>query len=476
MQYISTRGSNAGKTFADILFEGYAEDGGLYVPERYPKVTPEDLAYWSNLDFAHVAFHVLHLFWPELPKEDLAELCRVSFHPTAFPYRRDPIATLSISPVTWLHDGVGILEMAAGPTLSFDDLSMRLMSQICERRLAPNTEGRLLVGATTGDMGASAEYAFQNMPGIKMAMLSPKGRMTAFQEAQLYSCTAKNILNLEVDGTFDDCQDMVTALLKNPEFLKETNAGSINSVLWARIAVQVVCYIYAYVKSIDRTGEDVVFTVPAGNFGNAFAGIVAKKMGLPIMRLIFATNENDSMDRFFRTGIYSPRPSNETIKTSSPSMDISRAANFERFVFELLGRNGGHVKELFDELDEKGSFSLTQQEFQFLRRLGLTSGMSTHAERLEMIGHLFIEYGIQIDPHTADCLYTGIYQHPVGVKTICFETVQPIKSPEVIEMATGHPVELPLGFDDLRGKPQKKTPVAVDLAAVEEKIQAFLKA
>ena len=473
MQYISTRGAADGKHFADILFDGYAADGGLYLPAEYPKLDRHELAGLLGQDYPGIVFSTFRLFWPELPEEQLWLLCRDAFQPAYFPYGRDQINNFDCAPLSWLQDGVTLMELANGETLSFDDHSMRLLSLAYERNLAPIAKPLTLLGATTGDMGASCEKHFGARSDVKVVMLAPKDRMTRFQAAQLYANADANVLNIEVEGTFDDCQSIVTKLLKDDAFRTKTRLGAINTVLWARIATQVAAYFYAYAQAVDTVGEDVVFTVPAGNFGNAFAGWVAKKMGLPIMRVIVATNENDAMDRFFRTGTYCPKPSNETLATSSPSMDISRAANFERFLFELLGRNAERLTALMRELDEKGEFTLEAGEFAALRRSGFVSGMSSHVNRLEMMGTMHFEYDALIDPHTADCLYCGIYLHPVGVKTICFETVQPAKSPRMIREACNVEVPLPEGFPDPRLATPKKLSLSADEAKIRAAIEAF---
>lgn len=473
MHYISTRGDAAGKTFADILFEGYAADGGMYLPESYPKLDKHELKGLLGEEYPGIVYSTFRLFWPELSEESLWLLCRDAFQPKHFPYGRDQIDNFDCAPLSWLRDGVALMELANGASLSFDDHSMRFLSLAYERKLAPFKTPLTFLGATTGDMGASCEAHFGGRDDVKVVMLAPKGRMTRFQAAQLYANRDKNVLNIEIDGTFDDCQALVTRLLQDEAFRARGRLAAINTVLWARIVTQVAAYFYAYAQAVDAVGEEVVFTVPAGNFGNAFAGWVAKRMGLPIMRIIVATNENDAMDRFFRTGTYCPRPSNETLATSSPSMDISRAANFERFLFELLDRNAERVKALMAEIDEKGEFTLAADEFAKLRRSGFVSGMSSHVNRLEMMSTLQFEYDTLIDPHTADCLYCGIYLHPVGVKTICFETVQPAKSPRMIREACGVEVGLPEGFADPFASQPKKLSLACDEAAVREAIDRF---
>ena len=473
MLYISTRGAADGKTFADIAFEGFARDGGLYVPAEYPQFTADDIARLRGCDFPGIAMQILERFWTQLPRTDLWALCRDAWQPDTFPNGRDPFKGHDIAPIDWLHDGVGILELSNGPSLAFDDFSLQFLSRLHDKHFEKGPRSITLLGATTGDMGAAAECAFGGHPEVKVVMLSPKDRMSKFQQAQLYSNADGNVLNLEVAGTFDDCQAIVRSLLSDEAFRTKAHLGACNSYLWARIAVQVACYFYAYVQATGTAGEPVVFTVPGGNFGNAFAGWVARAMGLPILRILVATNENDALDAFFRTGVYAPRPASETVATSSPSMDISRAANFERFIFEIVGRDAERTVELFEELERTGRFELTREEFARVRRSGLASGTSDHPNRLEIIESLWVSHARMIDPHTADCLYTGTYLHPVGVKTLCWETVQPAKFPRMTLQATGQTVPLPERFRDVFERPQRMTAVPADLETVRAQVAAF---
>lgn len=472
MDYISTRGSAAPRRFSEIVFKAFAEDGGLYVPREYPKFSLEEIAQLRGMDYASLALEIIHKFYPEIKKNDLWKICRDAFQPEDYPFGRDAISRNEVAPLTWMHDGVGLLELSNGPTLAFDDISMNFLSKLYSSGKSGAPSPLTLLGATSGDMGAAAEHAFADVPGVKVVMLSPKGRMSDFQRDQLLSCSASNVKNISIDGTFDECQDIVTHILTDEEFSSRHNLGALNATIWSRMASQIVYYFYSYIQAVEHIGEEVVYCVPGGNFGNAFAGWAAKKMGLPIHRLIIATNENDAMDQFFRTGTYSPRSSSETIATSSPSNDVSRAANFERFLFEVLGRNGARVSELASELKEKGSFTLTPEEFKVLRREHVYSGTSNHADRLEIIETMNLEYDHVVDPHTADCIYSGIYLHPVGIKTICLETVRPIKFPKIIMQAAGRLVETPFGFE----LPEKKdlgVQLPVDESLVRKEIAAM---
>ena len=475
MLYISTRGAAEGKTFADIAFEGFASDCGLYVPESFPKFTAEDIALLRGRDFPSIAWEVMRRFWTQIPEADLWALCRDAWQPHNFPNGRDPFKAHDVAPIKWLKDQVGIFELSNGPTLAFDDFSLQFLKRLHARHLGTEAKNLTLVGATTGDMGAAAEYAFGERKDTRVVMLSPKDRMSKFQSAQLYSDLDENVLNLEVEGTFDDCQELVYGILEDDDFRTSNGLGAVNSYLWARIAVQVACYFYAYIQATGSQREPVVFCVPCGNFGNAYAGVVARKMGLPILRILVATNENDAMDRFLRTGVYAPRRASETVATSSPAMDISRAASFERFLFEVLDRNGARIRELMAELETKGSFALTNEEYMKVRRSGIAGGTSNPANRLEIIESLNIEYATTIDPHTADCLYTGVYLHPVGVKTICFETVQAVKFPKMTMQATGHTVELPPAYADVFEREQRKTTVPVDVEKIRALVADFAK-
>ena len=307
MLYISTRGAAEGKTFADIAFEGFASDCGLYVPESFPKFTAEDIALLRGRDFPSIAWEVMRRFWTQIPEADLWALCRDAWQPQNFPNGRDPFKAHDVAPIKWLKDQVGIFELSNGPTLAFDDFSLQFLKRLHARHLGTEAKNLTLVGATTGDMGAAAEYAFGERKDTRVVMLSPKDRMSKFQSAQLYSDLDENVLNLEVEGTFDDCQELVYGILEDDDFRTSNGLGAVNSYLWARIAVQVACYFYAYIQATGSQREPVVFCVPCGNFGNAYAGVVARKMGLPILRILVATNENDAMDRFLRTGVYAPR-------------------------------------------------------------------------------------------------------------------------------------------------------------------------
>ncbi|MFU0841694.1 MAG: Threonine synthase [Burkholderia sp.] len=470
MKYISTRGSTEGRSFTDIAFEGYAPDNGLYVPDEFPKVDLETLKTWRGLPYPMLAFEIMRLFAPELPKDMLWRVCSEAFQPRNFPYSHNEFIDDEITPITWLHDDVGLFELSTGRTLSWDDLSMRFLGSYYDKFCAGG-EPMTLLGATTGDMGCSAEAVFGGKPGVKVVMLSPRDRMSAFQQKQLYTSRAENVYNLAVNGTFDECQDIVRAILQDREFAAKHHLHAINSIIWSRVAAEVIYDFYGYLRAVTNVGEEIAFAMPCGNFGNAYACMVARRMGLPVARLIVCTNENDTMNAFLRTGHYRPRPSSETIKTSSPSTDISRAASFERFLFEVLNRDALRVRQLMGELESKGEFRLTPKEIELLRKSGVVSGASSHANRLEMIETLWVNRRIFIDPHTADALFSGEYLHPVGMKTLCLETVRAAKFPRMVKLATGCDITPPSEFLGLDERPERRIDLEPDEQAVRAEIE-----
>ena len=295
---------------------------------------------------------------------------------------RDDESAAQITPLKTLgvENGapLSLLELSNGPTLAFKDMAMQLLGNLFEYALAKHGETLNILGATSGDTGSAAEYAMRGKNGIRVFMLSPHKKMSAFQTAQMYSLQDPNIFNIAVEGVFDDCQDIVKAVSNDHAFKAKYKIGTVNSINWARVVAQVVYYFKGYFAATKSNDERVSFTVPSGNFGNVCAGHIARMMGLPIEKLVVATNENDVLDEFFRTGIYRVRKSAETYHTSSPSMDISKASNFERFVFDLLGRDPARVLQLFRDVEEKGGFDLAASgDFARVKEFGFVSGSSS---------------------------------------------------------------------------------------------------
>jgi threonine synthase len=455
MKYISTRGGAEPQEFSDILLGGLAPDGGLYLPESYPQVTDE-LDSWRGLSYAELAFEILSLYITDIPTSDLKAICDKTYTAQTYCWSRDPAKAQDIVPLTSLEADFHLLELSNGPTLAFKDMAMQLLGNLFEYVLDKRDETINILGATSGDTGSAAEYAMRGKHNVRVFMLSPEGRMSAFQRAQMYSLQDANIFNIAVRGMFDDAQDIVKAVSNDAEFKARYKIGAVNSINWARVMAQVVYYFKGYFEATRSGQEEVAFAVPSGNFGNICAGHIARMMGLPISRLVLATNENDVLDEFFRTGIYRPRNTAETHVTSSPSMDISKASNFERFIFDLVGRDAAIVRQLWREVDAGGSFSLADGPFAArLPSYGFVSGSSSHADRLATIRDVWQHHGIMIDTHTADGVKVAREHRVADVPMIILETAQPVKFAETIREALGRDPLRPAGFDGIENLPQK---------------------
>jgi len=464
MKYRSTRGGMAPQSFSDVLLEGLAPDGGLTLPESIPQVTSQTLESWRNLPYAEVAARVLGLFIDDIPQGDLLRLTQAAYGPNVF-------ADAAVVPLKPLNRGLTLVGLSEGPTLAFKDMAMQFLGQVFEYVLDKRGITLNILGATSGDTGSSAEYALRGKRGIAVFMLSPHGRMSAFQRAQMYSLQDANIHNLAVKGVFDDCQDIVKALAGDLQFKSVYRLGAVNSINWARIAAQVVYYFWAWLRATTASGQQVSFAVPSGNFGNILSGHIAREMGLPIRRLVLATNENNVLEEFFRTGIYRPRTAAQTKETSSPSMDISRASNFERFVFDLVGRDAAKVRALWEQLGQKGAFDLSHLKHLFESRYGFVSGVSTHADRLNTIRSVHAETGVLLDPHTADGVKVAAAYVEPGIPMLVLETALPAKFNETIKEAIGRPAPVPEHLRGLADLPRRVEVLECKASAVREYIQ-----
>jgi threonine synthase len=352
-------------------------------------------------------------------------------------------------------------------------MAMQLLGNLFEWALAEQGETLNILGATSGDTGSSAEYAMRGKRGIRVFMLSPHGKMSAFQTAQMFSLQDENIFNLAVRGVFDDCQDVVKAVSNDLAFKRQYRIGTVNSINWARVVAQVVYYFKGYFAAAPAPGAPVSFAVPSGNFGNICAGHIARQMGLPIRRLVLATNENDVLDEFFRTGVYRPRKTAETRQTSSPSMDISKASNFERFIFDLANHDAARVRDLWRQVDTAGHFDLRgTPEWDQIARFGFQSGASTPPNSLDTIRQTWEDHGLVVDPHTADGLKVAAEFREDGVPMVCLETALPAKFAETIREALGRDPDRPAGFEGIENLPQRSEVVDPDPEAIKQYIAA----
>ncbi|MDR2335572.1 MAG: threonine synthase [Burkholderiaceae bacterium] len=471
MLYISTRGHADQKRFCDILLEGLAPDGGLYLPVQYPQIDDAKLTtlreVYRTQGYAALAFEILSLYIDDIPAADLKALC-------AKTYTREVFGTDEIVPVRQLEDGLLVEALSNGPTLAFKDMAMQLLGNLFEYELARRGEELNILGATSGDTGSAAEYAMRGKKGVRVFMTSPDGRMSPFQQAQMFSLQDENIHNIAIEGVFDDCQDIVKAVSNDHAFKARYKIGTVNSINWARLLAQVVYYFAGYIQATSSNGQKVSFAVPSGNFGNICAGHVARQMGLPISSLVVATNENDVLDEFFRTGVYKVRGAANTYETSSPSMDISKASNFERFVFDLVGRDGARTKQLFAEgVGQQGLFDLSADPAfkQAAAKYGFVSGKSTHADRLATIKGTYERFGDMIDTHTADGVKVAREHLQAGTPMIVLETALPIKFAATIEEALGREPDRPAKFDGIEALPKRVVVMAADVQKVKDFIE-----
>ncbi|RJF98323.1 threonine synthase [Noviherbaspirillum saxi] len=480
MHYVSTRGQSPAQSFSQILLGGLAPDGGLYLPAEYPKISGAELDAWRKLSYADLAFEVLKKFATDIPEADLKALTHKTYTPDVYRNARVGEDAAQITPLCTLEEKNGsklmLQALSNGPTLAFKDMAMQLLGNLFEYTLARQGAELNIFGATSGDTGSAAEYAMRGKKGIRVFMLSPHKKMSAFQTAQMFSLQDPNIFNIAVEGVFDDCQDMVKAVSNDLEFKARQKIGTVNSINWARVVAQVVYYIRGYLSATTSNNQKVTFTVPSGNFGNICAGHIARMMGVPIDKLVAATNENDVLDEFFRTGVYRVRKSSETYHTTSPSMDISKASNFERFVYDLLDGDADRVRALFKKVETDGGFDLSGKpgsdgnEFEKVARYGFQSGKSVHDDRVATIRDVQEKHGVTIDTHTADGVKVAREYLTPGIPMIVLETALPAKFNETIREALGRDAERPAGFENIEALPQRFDVMPANV----EKMKAYI--
>lgn len=486
MEFVSTRGQMAAAGFSDVLLDGLAPDGGLVVPAEIPNISAEQREAWRELSYPELAIEIIGLYATDIPREDLEMIIRAA-------YSAERFAAPETVPVTKLDDRISLVGLSEGPTMAFKDLAMQFLGEVMPYVLQKRDRTLNIVGATSGDTGSAAEHAFRGKPNISVFMLSPQGRMSAMQRAQMYSLDDENIHNIAIDGNFDDCQNLVKTINSDAQFKAGHSIGAVNSINFGRICAQIVYYFWAWLRATDelpaetreakvtvaeREASLISIAVPSGNFGNIFAGHLARQMGLPIHRLILATNENNVLDEFFRTGIYTPRSRENTLATSSPSMDISKASNLERFVRELFGEDTGGFVERWTKLEADGSVDLKEHLPRFIEEFGIITDSSTHENRVETIRSEYEATGVIVDPHTADGLAVARRLNSVEGRILVLETAKPEKFGETIAEALGdktpalseelqallalpqHTVDMANSADDLRAYIAEHAPIA----------------
>jgi threonine synthase len=475
MKYISTRGQSPALSFSEILLGGLAPDGGLYLPEQYPQFSDADLNAMRGMNYRELAFAILSRLVDDsdIPHTDLKAIIDKTYRAEVYQYARAGQDAEEITPTLKLQDNLYLLSLSNGPTLAFKDMAMQLLGNLFEYVLEKTGQTTNILGATSGDTGSAAEYAMRGKKGVRVFMLSPYQKMSRFQTAQMFSLQDKNIFNIAVKGVFDDAQDMVKAVSNDHAFKAQYKIGAVNSINWGRIAAQIVYYFKGYLAVTKNNSQKVSFTVPSGNFGNVCAGHIARMMGLPIDQLVVATNENDVLDEFFNTGVYAPRGSANTYHTSSPSMDISKASNFERFVYDLVGQDSAKVRELWGAVDGGGQFDLKAQGyFDKVAGFGFVSGHSNHANRMQTIRETKQTYGVTIDTHTADGLKVALEHRNTEVPMLVLETALPAKFEDAIVEALGERPERPASLHGLEDLPQTSTVMDVSVDAIKAFIVA----
>ncbi len=475
MKYISTRGQSPALSFSEILLGGLAPDGGLYLPESYPQFSDADLSAMRGMNYRDLAFTILSRLIDEqdIPSKDLRVIVDKTYRAEVYCYTRKGQNAEDITPTLKLENNLYLLSLSNGPTLAFKDMAMQLLGNLFEYVLAKKGETTNILGATSGDTGSAAEYAMRGKKGVNVFMLSPNQKMSRFQAAQMFSLQDKNIFNIAVKGVFDDAQDIVKAVSNDHVFKAANKIGAVNSINWARVAAQVVYYFKGYFAVTKNNTEKVSFAVPSGNFGNVCAGHIARMMGLPIDKLVVATNENDVLDEFFETGVYRPRGSANTYHTSSPSMDISKASNFERFVFDLTGRDATKVRELWASVDVGGAFDIKQAGlFEKIASYGFESGSSNHTNRMQTIKQAQEKYDVVIDTHTADGLKVALEHRDVNTPMLVLETALPAKFEDAIVEALGYAPERPAALEGIEKLPQRFEVMDADVNAIKAYVVA----
>lgn len=462
MRYISTRGGIDAIPFKQAVMMGLARDGGLLLPEAFPHVS-DRLDAWSKLDYPDLAFEIFRLYADDIPADTLRRIIRASYDTF-----RDP----RVTPVVAVGPN-HVLELFHGPTLAFKDVALQFLGNLFEHILDETGSTLNIVVATSGDTGSAAIHGIRGRAHMRIFVLHPDGRVSPVQALQMTSVTDANVFNIALDGTFDDAQAIVKQLFSDLPFKDAHHLGAVNSINWARVLAQVVYYFHAAFQVRARTGiGPVSFSVPTGNFGDIFAGHVAAQMGLPISRLVLATNENDILSRFFSTGTYQTGTVRPTL---SPSMDIQIASNFERWLFLKSGRDAATLKTWMNTFATSGSLTLATPETASALDPWIRAGRADTQQTLDTIAALHRDFDYLIDPHTAVGVAVAAAHHESNVPMICLATAHPAKFPEAIGRATGHPeMATAPEIENLRGRPTRMTRLPNRTAAVADYIVKHL--
>lgn len=457
MKYISTRGRAPELSFEEAMLSGLARDGGLYVPAEIPQMSHDDIAALAGLSYEEVAFRVMRPFVGDSFTDESFGDCITRAYAVFGHGARAPLVQLAPNHF--------LLELFHGPTLAFKDFAMQLIGQLFEDALKRRGERVTIVGATSGDTGSAAIEAFRGLDAVDVFILFPNGRVSEVQRRQMTTPSEANVHALAVDGNFDDCQARLKDMFNHFEFRDEVRLAGVNSINWARVLAQVVYY-FSSAVALGAPQRKVSFTVPTGNFGDIFAGYIAKRMGLPIDRLVIATNQNDILHRCLSTGAY---PKDAVHASISPSMDIEVSSNFERALFDAYDRDGNAIGQLMDELGQ-GGFSVSQGALERLRE-HFDSGRASEDETMATIAHARKTMGELLCPHSAVGVKVAEEQRVAQTPMITLATAHPAKFPDAVEKAAGVRPGLPQRMADLYERPERVTRVSNDLAALETHIR-----
>ncbi len=463
MQFVSTRGQAPTLGFSDAVLAGLASDGGLYVPQVWPQLSPSEIAAFAGKSYADVAFDIIGRF----VGDEIAPAKLKSIIDAAYGEFRHP----SVAPLVEVEPGHFVLELFHGPTLAFKDVAMQFLSRIMDHILTERGLKATIVGATSGDTGSAAIEAFRGRDTTDIFILHPLGRTSAVQRKQMTTVLDANVHNIALSGTFDDCQNIVKAMFNNHQFRDRVRLSGVNSINWGRIVAQIVYYFTSAV-SLGSPHRKVSFTVPTGNFGDIFAGYCAKAMGLPIERLVIATNANDILRRTMDTGRYEMEGVAPTI---SPSMDIQISSNFERLLFEASGRNAEVVVQMMAALKQSGGFTLPADTLANIRQ-GFSAGTTGEAETSTTIQQVLEQSGYLLDPHTAVGVHVARAYLPNATPMITLGTAHPAKFPAAVHSATGIEPELPAWLADLHNREERLSELDNDQQAIEDFIVARTRA
>jgi threonine synthase len=461
MRYISTRGQAPALNFEDVLLAGLASDGGLYVPENLPRFTIEEIASWADLPYHELAFRVMRPFVAgSIADADFRKILEETY---------GVFAHKSIAPLRQLNGNEWVLELFHGPTLAFKDFALQLLGRLLDHILSKRGERVVIMGATSGDTGSAAIEGCKACDHVDIFIMHPHNRVSEVQRRQMTTILGENIHNIAIEGNFDDCQEMVKASFADQSFLKGTRLVAVNSINWARIMAQIVYYFHAALQ-LGGPARSVAFSVPTGNFGDIFAGYLARNMGLPISQLIVATNRNDILHRFMSGNRYDK----DTLHPSlSPSMDIMVSSNFERLLFDLHGRNGLAVARLMDDFRVSGKLSVEDDRWTEARRL-FDSLAVDDAQTCQVIAQVYAEYGELLDPHTAIGVHAAREcRRSLAIPMVTLGTAHPVKFPDaVLQAGIGKAPDLPPHLADLFQRQERCTVLANDLSAVQQFVAA----